>query len=60
MSMPETDKTDRPGRDIARPPIRSETRDRLRAAKIGAESYDDVVNRLLDEVEGSQEGEYDD
>lgn len=26
------------------------TRDRLRAAKVGGETYDDVVNRLLDSV----------
>lgn len=31
--------------------LRSGTRDRLRAAKRGGESYDDVVTRLLDEAE---------
>lgn len=35
----------------ARPPIRPETRDRLRSAKTGSESFDDVVNRLLDAYE---------
>lgn len=39
------------GYDYARPPIKESTRDRLRAAKQGAESFDDVVNRLLDEYE---------
>lgn len=34
--------------EYARPPIQPETRDRLRAAKTGAESFDDVINRLLD------------
>lgn len=28
--------------------VRSETRDKLRAAKEGGESYDDVINRLLE------------
>lgn len=27
------------------------TRDRLRAAKTGGESYDECVNRLLDEIQ---------
>lgn len=30
--------------------IDPQTRDRLRAAKVGGESYDDVIGRLLDEV----------
>lgn len=36
--------------DYARPPIRPHTRDRLRAAKSGSESFDDVVNRIMDEA----------
>jgi hypothetical protein len=30
--------------------LASDTRDRLRAAKQGGETYDDVVNRLLEET----------
>jgi len=33
--------------------VHPDTRDRLRAAKQGGESYDDVANRLLDEFEGN-------
>jgi predicted CopG family antitoxin len=29
--------------------IDAQTRDRLRAAKVGGESYDDLINRLLDD-----------
>lgn len=29
-------------------PVASDTRDKLRAAKIGGDSYDDVLNRLLE------------
>jgi len=32
--------------------LKSETRDRLRAEKIGDETYDDVINRVLDSHEG--------
>jgi hypothetical protein len=28
-------------------PLKSETRDRLRAEKIGGESYDDAIRRLV-------------
>jgi hypothetical protein len=37
-------------------PLTSPTRDKLRAAKVGAETYDDVVRRLLGDnsVEGGQ------
>ena len=31
-------------------PIDSETRDRLRGEKVGNETYSDVINRLIDEV----------
>lgn len=31
--------------------VKYPTPDRLRAAKVGGESYDDVVNRLLDAYE---------
>lgn len=31
--------------------VEPDTRDRLRAAKSGGESYDDVVNRILEEHE---------
>ena len=31
-------------------PIDSETRDRLRGEKVGNETYTDVINRLIDEV----------
>lgn len=31
-------------------PIDKETRDRLRGAKQDGETYDDTVNRILDEV----------
>lgn len=41
--------------DYARPPLRQDTRDRLRAAKEGGESFDDVVTRLLDEHEQGAE-----
>lgn len=29
--------------------LHTATRDRLRAAKVGGETYDDVINRLLDD-----------
>jgi len=32
-------------------PIEGDTRDRLRAAKVGGETYSDVINRLLDEAD---------
>ena len=35
-------------RDGATIKIRPETRDRLKAAKRGGESYDDLINRLLE------------
>lgn len=38
--------------DYARPPMQQETRERLREAKRGGESFDEVVNRILDEREG--------
>ena len=31
-------------------PIESDTRDRLRGEKVGNETYSDVINRLIDEV----------
>ena len=31
-------------------PIGSDTRDRLRGEKVGNETYTDVINRLIDEV----------
>ena len=31
-------------------PIESDTRDRLRGQKVGDETYTDVINRLIDEV----------
>jgi len=36
----------------ARIPAISDTRDRLRALKEGTERYDDVLQRLIDEVDG--------
>lgn len=34
-------------------PLQPETRDKLRAAKVGGESYDDLVNRLLADCDGA-------
>ena len=31
--------------------LHADTRDRLRAEKVGGETYDDVINRLLENVQ---------
>lgn len=33
-------------------PLEDDTRDRLRAEKVGGETYDDVIRRLLEEAGG--------
>jgi hypothetical protein len=44
-------------RDVKRANIKVEpsTRDRLRAAKQGGETYDETINRLLDELDNSSD-----
>ena len=37
--------------------VEPDTRDRLRAAKQGGETYDETINRLLDEKGGSAGGQ---
>jgi hypothetical protein len=39
--------------------LESDTRDRLRAAKEGGEKYDETLNRLLDQADALDGGEYD-
>lgn len=45
----------RNGDGYTRIPVYPETRDRIRAAKVGGESYDDVVNRLLNQAGSDKE-----
>ena len=40
---------DIPGMATTTIPIDSDTRDRLRAEKVGNETYSDVIDRLIDE-----------
>lgn len=42
--------------DYARIPLKPSTRDDLRAAKSGGETYDDVVTRLLAELKTGESG----